>query len=265
MKLNPKVSVIMSVYNDEKYVADAIRSILNQTYEDFEFIIVNDGSTDRTQEIIDSFKDDRLVKIRNERNSGVAKSINTALKVARGEFIAIQDSDDLSLNNRLKDMVNLLEKSPNMVALVVSLYIEVDEKGKVLGPVFFPTDFEVLRKNFIRKRSLRHPALLMKKKALEKVGFYNESYRSAEDYELWLRLLKDYEFKILPKVLTIIRKTYRTNERKEIYYSIKARLWALRNLDYPFYQYLYLIKPFLDLVLPNLIKRPIQHYILRSR
>jgi len=105
----PKISVIMSVYNGEKYLREAIESILNQTFRDFEFIIINDGSTDKTSEILSSYNDPRIVIINNKRNIGLTKSLNKGLKMVKGEYIARQDADDVSLPERLERMVNFLD------------------------------------------------------------------------------------------------------------------------------------------------------------
>ena len=106
---NPKVTVLMSVYNGEKYLQEAIDSILEQTFKDFEFLIINDGSTDKTGEILESYHDLRIKIINNEKNIGLTKSLNKGLKLARGEYIARQDADDISMPERLEKEVEFLE------------------------------------------------------------------------------------------------------------------------------------------------------------
>ena len=106
---NPKVAVLMSVYNGEKYLREAINSILSQTFNDFEFLIINDGSTDGTADILKSYTDSRIKIINNEKNIGLTKSLNKGLKIAKGEYIARQDADDISMPERLKEEVAFLE------------------------------------------------------------------------------------------------------------------------------------------------------------
>ncbi|MHA1713815.1 MAG: glycosyltransferase, partial [Candidatus Ranarchaeia archaeon] len=126
----PKVSVIMSVYNAEKHVKKAIDSILSQTFRDFEFIIINDGSTDRTSEILKSYADPRLIVV-NQANRGVTQSLNKAIGMARGQYIARMDADDISLPQRLEMQVEFLEEHPE-VGLVGTSVITIDEEGKTI-------------------------------------------------------------------------------------------------------------------------------------
>ena len=116
MKNDPKISVVMAVYNGEKYLREAIDSILNQTFKDFEFIIVNDGSTDRTREILESFIDPRIVLIHQE-HMGLTKSLNRGIALAKGKYIARQDADDISMAERLEKQFNFLESHENVALL----------------------------------------------------------------------------------------------------------------------------------------------------
>jgi glycosyltransferase involved in cell wall biosynthesis len=125
----PKVSVVMSVYNGEKYLCEAIDSILNQTFENFEFLIVNDGSTDRTLEILQSYRDPRIKVINNERNIGLTASLNKGLKIAKGEYVARMDADDVSFPHRLEQQKAFLDRNPR-VAMVGSWAEVIDESGK---------------------------------------------------------------------------------------------------------------------------------------
>jgi len=127
---NPEVTVLMSVYNGEKYLREAIDSILNQTFTDFEFLIVNDGSTDRTAEILRSYDDPRIIIINNEKNIGLTKSLNIGLRMAKGEYIARMDADDVSMPERLQKQIELLNQKKN-TGLVGTYYTIINEKGKV--------------------------------------------------------------------------------------------------------------------------------------
>ena len=147
---SPKVSVIMSVYNGEKYLKEAINSILNQTFKDYEFIIVNDASTDKSIKILEEYakKDNRIGLIHNEKNIGLTRSLNKAIKSANGAYIARQDADDISLPPRLEEEVNFLDKHPT-VGLVGSYAWMIDEKGKILSDFKICTDNEDIKKKIV--------------------------------------------------------------------------------------------------------------------
>ena len=110
----PRLTVIMPAYNAEEFLEESISSILNQTYSDFELLIGDDGSTDRTMEIIQSFCDDRIIVMRNEKNLGIPCTLNRLIKASKGEYIARQDSDDISLPKRLEKQVDFLDKNPEI-------------------------------------------------------------------------------------------------------------------------------------------------------
>jgi glycosyltransferase involved in cell wall biosynthesis len=186
---NPKISAIMSVYNGEKYLREAIESILNQTFTDFEFIIVNDGSTDNTLEIIQSYDDERIKIINNEQNIGLTKSLNKALKVARGESIARQDADDISLPNRFDEQMKYLEGHPEVVLLGTNVYL-IDESGKTVGKRIVLTKPSI--KDLLKNNQFNHGSVMFKKKVINQLGGYNELIRYSQDYELWLRIAKSH-------------------------------------------------------------------------
>ena len=198
----PKISVIMSVYNGEKYLREAIGSILAQTFTDFEFIIVDDGSTDNSLEIIQSYNDKRIRIINNEKNIGLTKSLNKALKAARGEYIARQDADDISLPSRFEEQMRYFEEHPEVALLGTSVYI-IDENGKIIGKHIIlakPT-----AKDFFKCNPFDHGTVMFKKDIVNMIGFYNELIRYSQDYELWLRIAKYYEVRSLPQILYKLR------------------------------------------------------------
>ena len=139
------ISVVMPVYNGEKYLKDAIDSILNQTHTDFEFIIVNDGSTDNTANIIDSYVDSRIIHVRQE-NRGLPKALNVGASISKGEYIARMDADDISLPNRLKSQY-LFFKSNSDISVLAGSFSYIDEKGKYLGRTFSVTFPFLIKKN----------------------------------------------------------------------------------------------------------------------
>ena len=186
----PKISVIMSVYNGEKYLREAIESILNQTFRDFEFIIINDGSTDKTSEILSSYNDPRIVIINNKRNIGLTKSLNKGLKMVKGEYIARQDADDVSLPERLERMVNFLDMNRD-VGLLGSSFVIIDEKGNKLKSCKFATENKEIKKRLLSGNHFGSE--IFRKTSLEKVGFYREEFKYAQDYDLALRISEKYK------------------------------------------------------------------------
>lgn len=198
---NPKISVIMSVYNGERYLREAIESILSQTFTDFEFIIVNDGSTDNSLEIIQSYHDDRIRVINNEINCGLTKSLNKAIREARGEYIARQDADDISLPNRFEEQIKHLEEHPQVALLGTSIY-RIDSGGKILRKTVAMVN---PGKSLFRQNQFNHGSTMFKREAVNRLGGYNELFRYSQDYELWLRLAKYYEVSNLTQVLYKLR------------------------------------------------------------
>ncbi len=185
-----KVSVIMSVYNAEDYLLPSIESILNQTYKDFEFVIINDGSKDGSEKIIKNYKDPRI-KLISRANKGLTYSLNEGLKVAKGEFIARQDADDISELTRLQKEVEYLESHPS-IGLVGSNYMHIDEAGKSTGTVTnvftHPDDLKMC---LVLCNQYGHGSVMLRRSAFDKVGGikgYDSKVGHVEDYELWVRL-----------------------------------------------------------------------------
>jgi len=200
IKKDPKISVVMSVYNGERYLGEAVESIFNQTFSDFEFIIINDGSTDRTPEILTEFDDPRA-KVINQPNRGLTASLNRAIRLAKGEYIARMDADDISEPTRLERQVEVLDRDPDVV-LVACWYEVIDEKGNFLAHRRLPTDGRELTRLLMHENPICHGSVLMRKEAIEAVGLYDENLRYAQDYDLWLRMLrKGYSFSIVPEFL----------------------------------------------------------------
>ena len=201
----PLVSVVMSVYNGEKYLREAIESILNQTFTDFEFIIINDGSNDDTLNIIKSYKDPRIILISRE-NKGLVASLNEGIERARGKYIARQDADDASLPQRLTRQVEYLRLHENCV-VVGSRIQEIDDVGvphyRVVLSNELPNDSLELSLFFCNP--LAHGTVLMRTDIVRAVGGYESRYWPAEDYELWGRMSKVGRLAVLDEVLYLYR------------------------------------------------------------
>lgn len=182
----PKVTVLMSVYNAERYLAEAIRSILSQTFQDFEFLIIDDGSSDKSKKIIESFHDSRI-RLISRANKGLTYSLNQGLRLARGGYIARMDADDVSLPTRLEKEVQVLENDPT-IGLVGTNYTIIDEKGHPLATTQVFTHPEDLAVAEILSNQYGHGSVMMRKSVLEQVGFYNPKVGSVEDYDLFIRI-----------------------------------------------------------------------------
>jgi len=192
------ISIIMSTYNSEQYLSKSIESILNQTFKDFEFLILDDGSTDNTPEIVKNYskKDKRIKFYKNDKNLGLTPSLNTLIQNSSGNVIARQDSDDISRENRIQSQIKFLEE--NNLDACTSLAISQQSLKKVNNlKSYLPLNFVIRYRNpFI------HGSLILKKNVLNEVGNYDERFKYAQDYKLMTDLIKsNYKVKILKKVL----------------------------------------------------------------
>jgi glycosyltransferase involved in cell wall biosynthesis len=189
---SPKISVIMPVYNAERYLRASIDSILRQTYEDFEFIIVNDGSTDGSQEIIDHYAsiDNRIIAVQQE-NKGVVATANHAISLARGEYISRTDADDISFEHKLEDLLHCATKHPKAIVICGSIEV-IDERSEYAYRDLVPVRDIDIRNAFYLRNPVPNGATLIKKSAFEKVGGYEDVF--AEDCHMWIKLLQIGEF-----------------------------------------------------------------------
>lgn len=191
----------MSVYNAEKYIEEAIESVLNQTYNNFEFIIINDGSKDNSLKIIEKFlsKDDRIILIDRE-NKGLVASLNEGILKSKGNFIARMDADDICLPNRFEEQLNFMKKNPDVgvCGSWIKLFGE-DFKSKVWK---IPSNDQRLKAELLFSSCFAHPSVMIRKNVLLDNDFlYDESYIHAEDFELWIRLSDVTNFANINKVL----------------------------------------------------------------
>lgn len=195
-----KVSVIMPVYNSEKYLEEAINSILNQTFSNFELIIINDGSTDSSEEIIKRYNDERIRYYRNDINRGLIYTLNRGIGLAKGEYIARMDSDDISLPKRFEKQVEFLNL--NQEFDVVGGWIRIiHENGR--NKYYKPeSGFEGIKSNMIFRTELVHPLVMYRKTYINKLDVcYSPEYPSCEDYELWARTICNSKFYNIPEIL----------------------------------------------------------------
>lgn len=199
----PKVSVLMPAYNSEKYVGAAIESILNQTFADFEFIIINDGSTDGTPEIINKYAraDKRIRFIDNKKNQGIIAAANAGLDLCRGEYIARMDSDDISLPGRLEKEVAYMDAHPECGVLGTSLAVFSEDNVE--------TRIQKARVKYIdllQACCIANPTVMLRTSVLRNNNIlYRQQYIYAEDYGMWAELIKVTEIHNLQDVLLMYR------------------------------------------------------------
>jgi len=199
----PTVSVIIPTYNRAHLVGRAIRSVLNQTFQDFEIIVVDDGSTDNTEEVVKSFNDPRIRYIRHEQNRGGSAARNTGIRAASGEYIAFLDSDDEWLPEKLARQVQLLRASDETVGLVYTRVCYFDSTGKRHpGPVPKARGYvwqALLEENVIGTAS----SVIVRKACFDRVGLFDERFPARQDREMWVRISQHFQVEFLPDVLTI--------------------------------------------------------------
>lgn len=202
----PDITVLMPAYNAAPYIRQAIRSVLNQTFENFELLIVNDGSTDRTESVIRSFKDNRIVLI-NRENGGVAAALNTGLKAARGKYIARFDADDICYPDRLTQQYYFMQANPQY-HIVGSAVDYVDQSGDL---IFTHTPFNLSRKRseaaLLKTCPFIHSSVMYLRDSILEFGGYNEHAHTFEDHLLWLQVLNKYAGYNLSQSLIRVRLT----------------------------------------------------------
>lgn len=204
MRTAPKITVLMPVYNAEKFVGEAIESVLNQTFKDFELLIINDASTDSSEKIILSYRDPRIRYCKNISNLRVAKTLNRGLKMARGKYIARQDADDIFLPQKLELQDNALKKDKDLI-MVCSHFDYMDEKGNFLSSFREALSPEEIYYNLQFRNCIGHPTAIFNKRVImEEFKGYSEEYE-AEDHDLWLRISKKYKILKLDKTLVKVR------------------------------------------------------------
>lgn len=202
MSGNPQVSVIMPAYNVEKYIVEAIESILEQSFKDFEFIIIDDCSTDSTWEIIQRYakQDDRISAVKNEQNLGIAGNRNKGLSLAHGKYIVWQDSDDISLPQRIEKQYLFME-SHSEVGIIGGFLQFFSDDGHSSGIRKYCENDMDLRKKIFRYSPVAQPASMIRKQCLDEIGEYNLKYPPAEDIDMSFRIGMKYKFANLQEIV----------------------------------------------------------------
>lgn len=238
--MTPRVSVVMPVFNGARYIDSAIESILGQTYGDFEYIIVDDGSSDGTGELVEKWggRDSRIRFLKGQ-HAGVTVALNQGLADASGEFVARMDADDVALPRRFENQVKYLDNSPNVVAVGTAIEL-MDPEGESLCVQPWAENHEAIDEQLLRgKGGLSHPAAMIRRADLMNIGGYREEFRYAQDKDLWLRLAERGRLANLPDVLLRYREHSRgvgfehVLEQKGILLEILKDAYRRRGVDHP--------------------------------
>lgn len=209
----PFISVLLPVYNCEKYIAEAVQSILNQTYTHFELLIIDDCSTDTTLQICKSFQDERIVLIEKEKNSGITKSLNYGISIAKGKYIARMDGDDISLPERFEKQVAFLEANEDVVLCGTQYQIIGTNKIRK-----HPIEHDEIKVKLISGCYIAHPTVMFNKNFFVDNNLnYNPEMEPAEDYDLWSRLVFVGRLANLDEVLLYYR--VHTNQTSNVHKS----------------------------------------------
>lgn len=203
----PAVSVILPAYNCEKFIGKAIQSVLQQTFTDFELIIINDGSTDNTGSVIQKFDDQRILYLRNSGNQGLIPTLNNAITYAKGRYIARMDGDDICLPERLENQKAFLDENENIAVVASTIEFINEQEGKtgvweLDRQTITP---EQIKKAILRQNCIAHPTVMIRSEILKQLK-YMEYQKNIEDYDLWLRLLnRGYKMAKLGEPLLLYR------------------------------------------------------------
>jgi len=264
----PKVSVIMTVYNEEKYVAGAIKSLLLQEYPNMEIVIIDDGSTDGTKNILSEFVDIDGINIVNKQNEGVYKSLKLGVSKAKGEYIAILDADDICLPGRIHKQVQFLDSNKNYGS-VGGQEIAYIEDRKEFIKIDMPCDDKAIRQNWLRKQMFTHSTLMFRRSAIEKVGGYENTYGSGFDFHLFFKIANSYLVKNFDSPLAIRRHKLSSHCRSQGFRNkiklLKLGRMSERKLGLPYYHFIWFMKYSVALFIPQRIKIGMKRLLNKKR
>lgn len=214
----------MPVFNAEKYLQEAIDSIIQQSFTDWELIIINDGSSDSSEDIIKSYTDTRIKYYQNEKNTGLISTLNKGIDLCQGEYIARMDADDISEKERFNIQITFLKENKEY-AMCGSYAKVIDENNNQIGKILNLSTNNYLQINLLFSVPFIHPSIMIRSDVLKK-NYFNSEYKHAEDYELWCRIANSYKVANIPKFLLKYR-WHTTNvsvTNAEIQENIKNRI-----------------------------------------
>lgn len=232
------LSIVMSVYNGEKTVGKAIESMLNQTYANFEFVIINDCSKDKTLEILYDYqkKDSRIKVLNNEKNLGIAASLNKGIMESTGKWIVRMDDDDESFPDRLEKQIKFIQENPDVDIFGGKAIFQDINGNEIIDflPDWPQIDENKMEKQFYKISPLIHPTVCMKKQKIIDIGMYNKGFSGAEDYELWVRAWQSKSnIKNMNELL--IRYTVNQSKRsfKRIWTKFYVKNFIIKQYNFP--------------------------------
>jgi glycosyltransferase involved in cell wall biosynthesis len=250
----------MSNYNGAKFLAQAIESILNQTYSDFEFIIIDDGSTDNSRVIAEEYaaKDKRIILSHNKKNLTLPTSLNLGLLSVHGEYIVRMDSDDVAMPRRIEKLLSFMEEPGNEnIAVCGSMCEVIDENSKVIGMKKFPQEDIEIKEALWFRNPIQHSAAIIRKRCLDELGGYNVSFPQTQDYELWFRIGRTYKLHNFPEALLQYRvhggNAIFKKQKNMIRLALRARRMGVRDYGYKmtFSGRIFNIATYIALLLPS--------------
>ena len=234
--MDPKVTVIVPTWNRAAMIAIAIKSILSQTFSDFELLILDDASTDNTHEVVLPFLTDKRVRfVSHPKNIGITANRNYGISIALGTYIAMLDSDDVWLDeNKLERQIEILDSHPD-IGIVGTYAKRLDEKGNDIGDITTHAADASIRRSMMRRNQFIQSSVLIRKKAIDDAGRYDEGVPIWEDYELWLRIGALYQFRNIPEFLTGYRDHAGNISKESEEKSIAAyqMIYKLHKKNYP--------------------------------
>ena len=258
----PAVSVLMSVYDGAPWVRDAVTSVLAQTLTDLELIVIDDGSTDATPDVLASLRDPRL-RVERRARQGLTLALNRALELARAPLLARLDADDLALPERLARQRRFLDANPQ-VGLLGTGAREIDLAGREVSIVRPPADDAAIRRVLIRANPFVHSTVMMRRSALERAGGYDPAFAVAQDYDLWMRLAGVTRLANLPEPLVIRRlapgRVSAVRDDDRLRAEARVRWRAVRSRAYPCWCALFALRPLAALALPSAWRRALRRF-----
>lgn len=262
----PAVSIIISVYNGEQTLVRAFQSIFDQSFQDFEVICVNDGSTDGSSKLLEIWQErypEQLRIVNNHTNIGLTRSLNLALSKATGTCIARLDADDFWEPRKLEMQMSFLETHPEC-GIVGSNYINISGPNDRLHKIRLPETHAEITRALFRRNPFGHSCILAKADLFKAVGGYDERIRYGQDYDLWLRCFPLTRFHNLQEFLctrTLGNNLSIARQNAQMLQSIKTRFRYIGKYGYGFHNYLYLLEPLCVILTPNWIKNLKRRYL----
>jgi glycosyltransferase involved in cell wall biosynthesis len=235
---DPLISVILATYNGSKFISEAINSVLKQTYREFELIIVDDASVDDVGGVMATFCDSRIKFNKNKEKIFLTKSLNWAIKMCSGKYIARIDDDDVWVDNeKLAKQVSFMENNKD-VGLLGAQAMVINENGQSLFQLNYPLTDELLRKFMLLRNQFVHSSVMLRVAAINKVGSYDERIKYGQDYEMWLRIGRQYKLANLPDVEVFLRRSSHTISNYNHFAQLKSLITTAYQYrsEYPNYR-----------------------------